>query len=166
MRKKHSCCSYCGSPFAEDQPWPRTCGPCGNVSYRNPLPVGVMLLPVDDGLLCVRRTIEPGFGQLALPGGFLEVDETWPQGCARELFEETGVRIAPDEVQLFRVYSDPRGGFLLVFGLAPPRRRRDLPAFAPNTEVSEMVVVAEPIELAFPLHTRAMREFFTSGDAR
>jgi ADP-ribose pyrophosphatase YjhB (NUDIX family) len=166
VRKKHSCCSYCGSPFAQKQAWPRTCGACSNISYRNPLPVGVVLLPVDGGLLCVRRAIEPGLGQLALPGGFLEVDETWQEGCVRELFEETGIRIAIDEVTLFGVSNDTRAGFLLVFGLAAARRSADLPAFALNTEVSEMVVLSAPTELAFPLHTRAMREFFALRGTR
>jgi ADP-ribose pyrophosphatase YjhB (NUDIX family) len=77
-----------------------------------------MLLPVDGGLLCVRRSIEPALGELALPGGFLEVNETWQEGCVRELFEETGIRTGVEEVELFGVYNDTRAGFLLVFGLA------------------------------------------------
>ena len=159
-RKKHSFCSYCGGPFAENQPWPRTCAPCGHISYRNPLPVAVILLPVDGGLLCVRRTIEPAIGQLALPGGFLEVDESWQQGCARELFEETGIPITVDEVHLFRACSVVKEGLLLVFGLASPRREIDLPAFVANEEVGETVVIAGPTELAFETHTRVVREYF------
>ena len=46
-RQRHSHCSYCGSLFANEQPWPRACRPCGNISYLNPLPVAVTLLPVD-----------------------------------------------------------------------------------------------------------------------
>ncbi|MBI1877066.1 MAG: hypothetical protein HYR94_02315 [Chloroflexi bacterium] len=69
--QKNSHCSYCGSPFAESQPWPRACVRCGNVTFRNPAPVAVVLLPVEDGLLVIRRGIEPQRGQLALPGGFI-----------------------------------------------------------------------------------------------
>ncbi len=161
-RQKHSFCSYCGGPFAADQAWPRTCGPCGNITYQNPLPVAVALLPVDGGLLCVRRSIEPALGQLALPGGFLEVHETWQEGCARELFEETGIRIGVEEVQLFRTYSAAERGVLLVFGLASPRRAEELPAFVANEEVSEVTLIRGPTELAFPLHTRVVREYFGS----
>jgi ADP-ribose pyrophosphatase YjhB (NUDIX family) len=160
-RQKHSFCSYCGSAFGQDQPWPRTCAPCGHISYLNPLPVGVVLLPVDGGLLCVRRTIEPGWGKLALPGGFLDVGETWQQGCARELFEETGIKIAADEVRLFQAHSAARDGLLLIFGLAPARRAADLPAFVVNEEVSETVVIGGPTELAFPLHTQVVRAYFS-----
>jgi ADP-ribose pyrophosphatase YjhB (NUDIX family) len=159
-RKKNAHCSYCGQVFAESQFWPRLCGSCGSTSYLNPLPVAVALLPVDGGILCVRRTIEPGRGKLALPGGFLEVGETWQEGCARELREETGVAIDPGEVGLFRAYSVPGEGLLLLFGLARARRAAELPAFLANEEVSEMLVLPGPAELAFPLHTRVLGEFF------
>jgi ADP-ribose pyrophosphatase YjhB (NUDIX family) len=159
-RKKNMHCSYCGHPYAPDQAWPRACSSCGHISYLNPLPVGVTLLPVDGGLLCVRRTIEPAAGEVALPGGFLEVGETWQEGCARELREETGIHIDPAEVQLFRVYSAAREGLLLAFGLARPRRSADLPAFVHNDEVSERMVLPGPQRLAFPLHTRAAEEYF------
>jgi ADP-ribose pyrophosphatase YjhB (NUDIX family) len=160
VRRKNSHCSYCGQPFADAQPWPRTCAPCGNITYANPVPVAITLVPVDGGVLCIRRTIEPAIGEVALPGGFMEVHETWQEGCVRELREETGVVIDVDEVQLFRAYSAASEGFLLLFGLAAPRRLQDLPAFVHNEETSEMIVVQQPQELAFPLHTRVLREYF------
>jgi ADP-ribose pyrophosphatase YjhB (NUDIX family) len=163
-RKKNMHCSYCGHPYAEGQPWPRACSSCSNICYLNPLPVGVTLLPVDGGLLCIRRTIEPAVGELALPGGFLEVGETWQEGCARELREETGVHIDAGEVRLFRVYSAAREGLMLVFGLAGPRRLVDLPAFAHNEETSEMTVLHAPQRLAFPLHTCVVEEYFGQQD--
>ena len=75
--KKNSFCSYCGRAFVADQPWPRKCASCGQFTYVNPIPVAVCLLPVEGGLLCVRRAIPPGAGKLALPGGFIDVHETW-----------------------------------------------------------------------------------------
>lgn len=165
-RNKHAHCSYCGHPFADGAAWPRACVPCGNITYANPLPVVVAVVPVDDGVLCIRRTIEPRKGEVALPGGFLEVGETWQEGCARELREETGVVVSPDDVRLFRVLSANkvgsagREGVLLVFGLAPAMRSADLPAFAANEETSEAVVLRAPAELAFPTHTQALREYF------
>lgn len=159
---KHSHCCYCGGPFAADAAWPRTCSPCGRISYLNPVPVGVLLLPVGDGVLTVRRAIPPKVGELALPGGFLDFGETWQEGCARELREETGVEIGPEEVTLFAAHSVRKEGLLLLFGLAAARRAEELPPFAGNDEASELVVVREPVELAFPLHTRVLRDYLAS----
>src|SRR5438477_926240 len=159
--QKHSHCSYCGHRFGEDQAWPRRCLACDNTSFVNPVPVAVCLLPVDGGLLCVRRAIPPGEGKLALPGGYVDLHETWQQAAARELFEETGITIDPGEVEHFRTLSSTQGdGVLLVFGRTRPRTRAGLPAFTPTAEAAEVVVIRAPQELAFPLHTQAVRDYF------
>ena len=98
MHQKDSYCSWCGRAFLAEQPWPRRCGGCDNYTYRNPIPVAVVLVPVDDELLVIRRGIEPAKGQLALPGGYVDLAETWQEAGAREVFEETGLRIDPDGI--------------------------------------------------------------------
>ena len=154
-------CCYCGHPFAADQPWPRTCAHCRNISYKNPLPVAVVVVPVDRGLLVIRRGIQPGFGKLALPGGFIDLGESWQEAGAREVFEETGLRLDPGEIEEFGVRSAPPGvGVLVVFGLAAKRSSRNLPPFAPTEETTERLVLAEPQPLAFDLHTEAAARFF------
>jgi ADP-ribose pyrophosphatase YjhB (NUDIX family) len=149
---KNSHCSYCGARFPEGLAWPRHCPVCGNVSYVNPLPVAVVLLPVDGGLLLVRRSIEPQRGALSLPGGFMEVGETWQEAGARELHEETGIALEAGMLTLYDARSAP-DGFLLVFGLAPARHAADLPPFTPTDETSETVIAREPTPLAFSTHT-------------
>ena len=149
---KNSHCSYCGSRFPDALPWPRRCPTCGNVTYLNPLPVSVVLLPVDEGLLLVRRTNAPQIGELALPGGFINVGETWQEAGARELREETGITLAPTDLNLFDTRSAP-DGTLLVFGLAPHRRAADLPPFIPTNETSETTIMPGPGPLAFSTHT-------------
>src|SRR6476659_9743246 len=52
------------------------------MSWANPLPVSVVLVPVDGGLLLVRRAIPP-VGQLALPGGYINLGESWEEAGAR-----------------------------------------------------------------------------------
>jgi len=158
--KKNSHCSYCGTPYAEEQPWPRQCSYCGKVTYLNPLPVSVVLLPVDAGLLVVRRAIEPKKGFLALPSGFIGLGESWREAGARELLEETGIQIQPQEIEDFRVLSAP-DGTLLVFGLAAAVSAKDLPEFSSNAEVSERLVINAPQELAFSLHSQVVQEYFT-----
>jgi ADP-ribose pyrophosphatase YjhB (NUDIX family) len=162
--RRHSHCSSCGARYEADE-WPRVCAACGTVSYRNPIPVAVVLVPVDDGLLHVRRAVGPTAGRLALPGGYVNAGETWEQAATRELFEETGIAIDPRGIHPFRVVSAP-DDTLLVFGLTAAIPGATLPPFVPNDEVSEYVVLRTPEELAFPIHTRVAREYFdarTSG---
>lgn len=165
-REKDSHCSFCGTAFGPAAGWPRTCAACGATAYRNPLPVAIALLPVRDdtgtGLAVIRRTIEPGRGLLALPGGFIDHGETWEQAVVRELVEETGIVAAADPV-LADTLTDAEGGFLLVLGLLPLRDAADLPASVATDETEGWEVLHEPAELAFPLHTLAVRRWFDGG---
>ena len=165
MRAKNSHCSYCGQRFAETQPWPRTCSACGEVSYINPVPVAVVLLPVDDGLLLIRRGIEPHRGKLALPGGFIDWGESWQQAGARELREETGITIDPSSLRARGTLS-ALPGLILIFGEAPRANSADLPAFVESEETLERLVVGVPTELAFPLHNQIMLEWFADRQKR
>jgi ADP-ribose pyrophosphatase YjhB (NUDIX family) len=120
------------------------------VAYRNPLPVAVLAVPVEDlGILMVRR-VEPPAG-LALPSGYIEHDERWQDAAARELHEETGVRVDPAGIRELRVRSGG-DGTLLVFATAPAIARADLEVFVPSAEVSEVVIVSDPSDdIVFPL---------------
>jgi len=162
MNEQGSHCSYCGEPYAEDATWPRGCAACGNYTYRNPLPIAALLVPVDDGVLALRRATEPGLGQLTFPGGHIEFGESWQTAAVREFREETGFDfVSPDEVKVFDVCSTSRGHMLIVFGIARPRRWEKLPPFLPTPEASELVLLREPCDLAFPLDTEIARRFFS-----
>lgn len=67
-------------------------------------------------LLLIRRRQDPFAGCWALPGGFVEPDETVEQAAARELAEETG--LLPGILRGAGVYSspdrDPRGRVISV----------------------------------------------------
>jgi 8-oxo-dGTP diphosphatase len=162
---QHSHCSFCGVPFVPDAPWPRLCAGCGETTWRNPLPVAVTLLPVDTdagrGLVVVRRDIDPGRGELGLPGGFIEIGEAWREAAVRELREETTIEAKPDEVRLFDVHS-AQSGTLLVFGLLPARPASELPPSVATEESTGYEIAVEPIRLAFPTHTQAMADYFAT----
>jgi len=162
MAAPHAHCSFCGARFPEDLAWPRTCPACGNTSYRNPLPVAVAVVPVvGGGILAVRRAIPPE--GLALPGGFIEVGETWQAAAARELAEETGVRADPAAFRELRVLSAP-DGTLLVFGVVPEVGREALVAFRPGPEVSGLEVLDAPRDdVVFPLHAQVLAEVLGAG---
>jgi ADP-ribose pyrophosphatase YjhB (NUDIX family) len=76
-----------------------SCPACGHIAYVNPRLVVTALPVTDEGdILLLRRGIEPGLGQWAQPGGFLEVDETVNQAAIRETWEETGLIVEPGEI--------------------------------------------------------------------
>ncbi len=162
--QQFSHCSYCGAVFGENLAWPRQCAGCGNISYRNPLPVAVVLLPVDKGLLVVRRSIPPGMGKLALPGGFINYGESWQAAAARELFEETGISVNPDRMRVLDIKSAP-DSTILIFSLAPRLDPTELPELIANEEVSEFLIVEAPVELAFSLHTEMLRRYLEESYA-
>jgi 8-oxo-dGTP diphosphatase len=62
-------------------------------------------------LLLVRRALPPFAGEWALPGGFVDEDERVAHAAAREMAEETGLKLP--SLSLLGVYDtpgrDPRG---------------------------------------------------------
>lgn len=56
-------------------------------------------------ILLIQRRHNPFAGAWALPGGFLDEDETLEACAARELAEETG--LVAGDLRLFGSYSDP-----------------------------------------------------------
>ena len=111
----------------------------------------------------IRRAL-PGEGQgkLALPGGYQMLGQTWQEAGAREVLEETGVVIAPEVLRVVTVETTPDRRQNLLFCQSPPVEHEG--PFVHDCEVSEVLVVHEPVETAFALHTRMVREFFARRD--
>jgi len=94
------------------------CKKCGWINYVNPLPVVACLtLNKKKEILLIKRNVAPSIGSWALPGGFIELNETPAKAGERELVEETGVkgkagRLIGTELQKSKMY-----GFVLVVGM-------------------------------------------------
>lgn len=69
-------------------------------------------------VLFITRKNDPFKDQAALPGGFVEPDETVEEAAVRELKEETGLTIDASQLFLVGIYSrpkrDPRGRVITV----------------------------------------------------
>jgi len=72
-----------------------------------------IFMPKDEhfAILLIQRSGDPFLGLYALPGGFMEIQETLEEAASRELKEETGL----ENTQLTQVHTfsavdrDPRG---------------------------------------------------------
>jgi 8-oxo-dGTP diphosphatase len=67
-------------------------------------------------VLLIQRGNEPWKGSWAIPGGFLEMEETCEQGALRELEEETGLKLSSlKQFYVFdSVHRDPRERIITV----------------------------------------------------
>ena len=88
----------------------------GKYTYEYPRPMltaDCMVVNSHGEVLLVRRGNDPIKGCWALPGGFMEMDETIEHCAVRELEEETGIKVNEKDIRLIGVYSapgrDPRG---------------------------------------------------------
>lgn len=80
--------------------------------------VDVAAVTPDGRVLLIERGWPPYKGQLALPGGHVDLAETAPIAAVRELREETGLEVDLEDLRLVGVWDDPdrdpRGRYVSV----------------------------------------------------
>lgn len=99
----HKHCIRCGSE-TESKLNQRKCKLCNFRNFINPSPATGAIILHDNKVMLVKRGREPEKGKLDLPGGFLEIDETFEQGIRREVKEEIGVEA--QDVKYFNSFVD------------------------------------------------------------
>jgi 8-oxo-dGTP diphosphatase len=105
----------------------------------------------------IRRKNPPFQGQYALPGGFVDEDETVEEACVREAKEETNLDLK--DLQLVGVYSapgrDPRGRTVSAAFMA----MADLSQLCAGDDAAEVELVRnwQDKELAFD-HAQILRD--------
>lgn len=148
-------CSFCGQPHTA-QACPATCSACGRITYANPLPVAVAVVPLaDEGCLVIQRAMAPGVGQWALPGGFVDAGESAVTAVAREVGEEAGLWLDPGAFRLTGESISPDGRHLLLWCEHEGPR----PALSQASPGSESLAVGAStqadLDWAFGLHRDA-----------
>lgn len=111
-------------------------------------------------VLLIERGSDPFKNKWALPGGFIDMDETLEQACIRELEEETGLKI--DEMQQFRTYDaisrDPRHRTISVVFSARLSEKQWVKGADDAAQAKWFRLDALP-ELAFD-HAEILKDFF------
>ena len=81
------------------------CDQCQEARVDHPMVVVTCFVACGNKLLWVQRALEPRRGLWAIPGGYMEAEETLAQAAARELREEAGVDLDPDDLELYMTGS-------------------------------------------------------------
>jgi ADP-ribose pyrophosphatase YjhB (NUDIX family) len=135
------------------------------VSRAEAARVGVDDAP-ERGVVLIKRRYEPLAGQWSLPGGVLEVGETLDAAIAREVLEETGLRVAVGPViEVFdRIMLDASRRVQYHFVLIDYLCRLSGGRLEPGTDAAA-AVIADPAQLdAFEL-TEKTRDVIARGVA-
>lgn len=90
------------------------CPQCGKYDDRVVTTDGVVFR--DNKVLLIKRGNEPEYGKWALPGGYLDQDETAEEAVEREVEEETGLNAKVSH--FINVYSDPKRDVKQVVSIA------------------------------------------------
>ena len=166
-------CSECGSAVslqtvAGDNRQRFVCDGCGKTHYQNPNVLVAVYVCVGEKILWIKRGIPPAVGKWAMPGGFMENDETPEAAAARELREETGIDIDAGQMMLVSVSS--------ILNMAQTHlvfrcHFDETPAFTCTGEATECCWFDEDSlpweELAFPTiepHVRQVYRWLKNGN--
>ena len=103
-------CPQCGGRLEKrlikpGEPQRLVCTECGFIFYLDPKLSVIAVIPMEKGVVMVRRAINPGYGLWVVPGGFVDMGEVVEEAVVRETQEETYLTVRP--IHLLNIYSYP-----------------------------------------------------------
>lgn len=140
------------------------CSNCDFVHWNNPKPVTATVIPLDGGIVLVKRKYEPFVGDWCLPGGFIEATEHPAESAAREVFEETGLEVRVS--RLLDAGAPGRGiNVVILFYEALPTGG-ELIAGDDASDVGAFKQHELPRNIAFDLHRQTIHRWFEARAER
>jgi ADP-ribose pyrophosphatase YjhB (NUDIX family) len=90
---EYSFCPKCGGTLSRrhlksGEPSRLVCGACGFVFFQDPKVAAGCIVEDADGIVLLRRSIEPGYGKWVFPGGYVDSGERVEDAAVRETLEE------------------------------------------------------------------------------
>ncbi len=155
-------CPRCGAPLRRRRVADRdraVCDTCGYIHYVNPVVAAGTLIEREGRVLLIRRGVEPGINQWALPAGYAEARETPEETAIRETQEETGLTV---EIEAFLgVYpfsgETTAGGVLILYA---GRVVNGEPTAGADAIDARFFTPDElPADIAFPVHRHALGQW-------
>ena len=96
MNREDKYCPSCATAlstkevFGQERP---VCPKCGRIIYYDPKVAVVCVVPRHGKVLMILRATDQGYGLWGLPGGYVDRGEIVEQAAAREVWEETGLKV-------------------------------------------------------------------------
>ncbi len=81
------------------------CAECDRVIYSDPKLAAAAIVPLESGIVLVRRGIEPAYGKWSFPSGYVNRGEVVERALEREVLEETELEVSAG--RLVGLYSKP-----------------------------------------------------------
>ena len=165
-------CPQCGQRSLSDHGLKAMiCHQCGMVYFHNAASAAAGIIETANGIVLVRRKLQPFAGSLDLPGGFLDYGESYEEAVVREIREELSLEVTdlryfcsfPNQYRYHDVtYFTADVIFLCNAAI------RD--AVCSPDEVSEMLVLPpdhiQIEEIAFPSMRKAIALYIASKGGR
>ncbi len=136
------------------RPW---CPACGFTYYYDPKIATAVVVEIAGKVVLQQRAIDPGIGKWTFPGGFVERGEPVREAAVREILEEVGITVDPNDLKLINVYSEPGETVVLVAWHARADGQTPVIADRESTAVQLFSPDALP-DLAFPRNARVLTD--------
>jgi len=137
------------------------CPACGYVIYFDPKVAAIAFITDDERVLLIKRGVEPGLGQWALPGGYVEADEDPFEAAQREALEETGLHVRVD--RLLDIFYRKQDGGAITIAYAATATGGDLHAGDDAQTAQWFMRAALPQNTVFT-STRTLLRRWVSGE--